>query len=77
MPGGSPTTSDRSYGWAVEPKQSAAYLLPHETLFEGLWLCGHWIQPAGGIWSVVASAIQTARLILGRNVRGGLLPRSL
>ena len=65
------------YGWAVEPKQSSAYRLPHETPFEGLWLCGHWTQPAGGIWSVVASGIQTARLVLDRNVRGGLMPLSL
>jgi phytoene desaturase len=62
------------YGWAVEPKQSAAYRLPHETPFHGLWLCGHWTQPAGGIWSVVVSGIQTARLVLERNVHGGLLP---
>jgi prolycopene isomerase len=62
------------YGWAVEPKQSAAYRLPHKTPFEGLWLCGHWTQPAGGIWSVVASGIQTARLVLDQNVRGGLMP---
>lgn len=65
------------YGWAVEPKQSAVYRLPHETPFRGLWLCGHWTQPAGGIWSVVVSAIQTARLVLERNVRGGLLPLGL
>jgi prolycopene isomerase len=62
------------YGWAVEPKQSAAYRLPHQTPFEGLWICGHWAQPAGGIWSVVASGIQTARLVLDQNIRGGLLP---
>lgn len=65
------------YGWAVEPKQAAAYRLPHETPFHGLWLCGHWTQPAGGIWSVVASGIQTARLVLERNVHGGLMPLAL
>jgi prolycopene isomerase len=65
------------YGWAVEPKQAAAYRLPHETPFAGLWLCGHWTQPAGGIWSVVASGIQTARLVLDRNVHGGLMPLAL
>ena len=62
------------YGWAVEPRQSAAYRLPHQTPFEGLWICGHWTQPAGGIWSVVASGIQTARRVLDRNIRGRLLP---
>jgi prolycopene isomerase len=62
------------YGWALEPKQAAAYRLPHETPFQGLWLCGHWTQPAGGIWGVVASGIQTARLMAERNVHGGLMP---
>jgi phytoene dehydrogenase-like protein len=65
------------YGWAVEPKQAAAYRLPHETPFQGLWLCGHWTQPAGGIWSVVASGIQTARLVLDRDIHTGLMPLAL
>ena len=65
------------YGWAVEPKQAAVYRLPHETPFVGLWLCGHWTQPAGGIWSVVVSGIQSARLVLERCFHGGLMPLAL
>jgi prolycopene isomerase len=65
------------YGWALPPEQAAAYRLAHDTPFRGLWLCGHWTQPAGGIWSVVASGIQTARLVLDRDKHAGLLPLAL
>lgn len=36
-------------------------------------LIDHWAQPAGGIWGVVASGMQTARLILSREIHGGLM----
>lgn len=65
------------YGWAFEPKQVAAHRLPHETPFSGLWLCGHWTQPGAGVWGVVASGVQTARLMLDRHVHAGLMPLAL
>ena len=83
VPGGGPAKEPRLrylgpiYGWALPPNQAAAYRLPHETPIHGLWLCGHWTQPAGGIWGVVASAIQTARLLLDCNKHAGLLPLAL
>jgi phytoene dehydrogenase-like protein len=52
------------YGWAMTPKQLGSYRLPHKTPIEGLWLAGHWTQPAAGVWGAAASGIGLARMLL-------------
>jgi prolycopene isomerase len=62
------------YGWAMTPAQMALYRLGHETPIAGLHLAGHWSQPAAGVWGAAASAVQLARLLLGRDPHAGLVP---
>ena len=62
------------YGWAITSNQSALGRLPHRNPVAGLWLTGHWSQPAAGAWGAVASGIRAARLLLGRAPTGSLLP---
>jgi prolycopene isomerase len=52
------------YGWAMTPNQLGNYRLPHKTPIEGLWLAGHWTQPAAGVWGAAASGIGLARILL-------------
>lgn len=52
------------YGWAMTPNQLGAYRLGHKTPIEGLWLAGHWTQPAAGVWGAAASGIRLARILL-------------
>ena len=74
--GASPRTMERYtlnltgaiYGWEVSPKQVGRRRLPHETPIDGLYLSGHWTQPGGGIYGVVASGLQTARAVAGDEV---------
>lgn len=51
------------YGWAALPQQSGPRRLAQRTPVSGLYLTGHWTQPGHGIWTVVLSGINTARLI--------------
>lgn len=53
------------YGWEVSPEQVGRGRLSHKTPIHGLYLSGHWTQPGGGIYAVVTSGMQTARIILG------------
>lgn len=62
------------YGWAALPQQSGPRRLPNKTPVAGLYLAGHWTQPGHGIWSVVLSGINTARLVLGEDPSGSLWP---
>ena len=65
------------YGWAALPRQSGARRLPNKTPLKGLYLAGHWTQPGHGIWSVVLSGINTARLVLGNDPSGSMWPFGL
>lgn len=51
--------------------------LAHRTPVEGLSLVGHWTQPGHGIFTVVESGIQAARLVLGSSTSTGVLPLGL
>lgn len=52
-------------GWANTPQQSGPRRLPQQTPVSGLLLAGEWTQPGHGIWTVMASGIRAARLVLG------------
>jgi phytoene dehydrogenase-like protein len=52
-------------GWEVSPKQVGRGRLPHVTPIRGLYLSGHWTQPGGGVFGVVASGLETARAVAG------------
>ena len=51
--------------------------LPARTPVGGLLLAGHWTQPAHGIFAVVESGIQAARLALGAPTAAPPLPVGL
>jgi prolycopene isomerase len=53
------------YGWAATPRQFGAERLPHITPMRGLYLAGHWTQPAGGVYGAMLSGVQTAGLLAG------------
>lgn len=53
------------YGWATTPGQTGVRRLPQETPVGGLFLSGHWTQPAHGLWTVMMSGIRAARMVLG------------
>ncbi len=71
--GASPRTMERYtlnltgaiYGWEVSPNQVGRRRLPHTTPIRGLYLSGHWTQPGGGVYGVVASGLETARAVAG------------
>jgi phytoene desaturase len=65
------------YGWAALPQQTGPRRLPNRTPVAGLYLAGHWTQPGHGIWTVVLSGINTARLVLGQNAGERLWPFAL
>lgn len=65
------------YGWAATPQQVGPRRLPNRTPIEGLYLTGHWTQPGQGIWTVVLSGINTARLVLGEDASQSLWPFAL
>jgi prolycopene isomerase len=52
------------YGWELSPEQVGPARLGPRTPVQGLQLVGHWTQPGGGIYGVVSSGIQAARLAL-------------
>jgi prolycopene isomerase len=62
------------YGWAMTPNQLGNYRLRHETPIEGIWLAGHWTQPAAGVWGAAASGIGLARILLDLAPREPLSP---
>lgn len=53
------------YGWSASPAQFGPRRLSPRTPVDGLYLAGQWTQPAHGIFSVMESGIQAARLALG------------
>jgi prolycopene isomerase len=65
------------YGWAASPQQVGPRRLPNRTPVEGLFLAGHWTQPGHGIWTVVLSGINLARLVLGKDAAERLWPFAL
>ncbi len=58
-------TDGAVYGWAHTPAQVGPGRPSPETPIAGLSLVGHWAQPGGGIYGVVASGIDAARRLLG------------
>ena len=62
------------YGWAASPQQSGPRRLSQSTPVSGLYLTGHWPQPGHGIWTVVLSGINTARLVLGQDASDSIWP---
>jgi prolycopene isomerase len=65
------------YGWAATPQQAGPFRLPNRTPVEGLFLAGHWTQPGHGIWTVVLSGMNVARLVLGEDAQQCLWPFEL
>jgi prolycopene isomerase len=71
--GGSPRTMERYtrndsgalYGFALSPDQVGAARPAAATPLPGLTLAGHWTQPGGGVYGVLASGVEAARLVLG------------
>ena len=61
------------YGWEPSPEQMGTYRLNNKTCIEGLYLSGHWTQPAGGVYGVILSGLQTARKVLGHKTVGTFL----
>lgn len=53
------------YGWDVSPDQVGPLRLAHRSPIEGLSLAGHWTQPGGGVYGVMASGVGAASRILG------------
>jgi prolycopene isomerase len=71
-------TGGAAYGFAVTPSQMGPGRPAVETEVAGLYLAGHWAQPGGGVYGVVASGTDAARRILGCPTRSALwdqLPR--
>jgi prolycopene isomerase len=62
------------YGWANLVKQAGPRRLPYKTPISGLYLAGHWTQPASGIWTVMLSGINAARYVLGKNMSKSMWP---
>ena len=70
---GSPRTLERytrneagaMYGWELAPDQVGPLRLAGEMPVEGLHLAGHWTQPGGGVYGVMASGVAAAGRILG------------
>jgi phytoene dehydrogenase-like protein len=52
------------YGWSLSPAQFGPRRLSPRTPVNGLFLAGQWTQPAHGVFSVMESGIQAARLVL-------------
>jgi prolycopene isomerase len=65
------------YGWDNRPANSATNRLPQKTPIRGLHLAGQWTQPGHGVWTVMASGVQAARLILNESTNAGLYPIGL
>jgi prolycopene isomerase len=71
--GGSPRTMERYtrneagalYGFALTPEQVGPGRPAAATPLPGLALAGHWTRPGGGVYGVLASGVEAARLVLG------------
>jgi phytoene dehydrogenase-like protein len=57
--------SGAMYGWAPTPDQAGTARLAQSGPIRGLYLAGHWTRPGGGVYAVVMSGLQAARLVLG------------
>jgi prolycopene isomerase len=68
---------DAIYGWSNTPGNSGPFRLPQTTPIDGLYLAGQWTQPGEGIWTVIASGLQIARILLDRAPASGLNPLNL
>lgn len=53
------------YGFALSPEQVGPGRPAAATPLPGLLLAGHWTQPGGGVYGVLASAVEAARLAAG------------
>ena len=53
------------YGFALSPEQVGPGRPAAATPLPGLLLAGHWTQPGGGVYGVLASGVEAARLALG------------
>jgi prolycopene isomerase len=53
------------YGFALSPEQVGPGRPAPTTPLPGLLLAGHWTQPGGGVYGVLASGVEAARLALG------------
>lgn len=58
-------TAGAIYGWALSPKQVGPGRPGPRTPIAGLHLAGHWTRPGGGVYGVVASGLETAKIVLG------------
>ena len=65
------------YGWAGSPQQAGSRRLANTTPISGLYLVGQWTQPGYGVWTVAASGVKVARLVLGVQTSAGLIPLHL
>jgi prolycopene isomerase len=58
-------TAGALYGWELSPRNIGPGRPGTQSPVAGLHLVGHWTQPGGGIYGVVMSGVQAARMILG------------
>jgi phytoene dehydrogenase-like protein len=65
------------YGWAMSPGQFGPRRLAPRTPVAGLFLAGQWTQPAHGVFAVMESGIQAARLVLGAPSAVPVLPMGI
>lgn len=65
------------YGWSNAPANTGPRRLAPITPIDGLLLAGHWTQPGYGMFVVIESGIQAARLVLGANGAAPPLPLGL
>ena len=56
------------YGWGATPKGLTS-ILPQKTPFRGLFLCGQWANPGGGVPTVMLSGKILAGRLLGTSAR--------
>ncbi len=58
------------HGWKASPEQIDFSYFPIRTMFENLFLTGHWVtQPGqGGIGNVISTAMRTSKIILNRKL---------
>jgi prolycopene isomerase len=65
------------YGFATTPGQIGVRRLPQETPVAGLFLAGHWTQPAHGLVPVMSSGIRVTRIVLGASTSAPAVPLQL
>lgn len=54
-------------GWEMAPDQLGKHRPGPEGPVEGLFYCGHWTRPGGGITPVIVSAMQAAEKVTGEH----------